>query len=139
MTGSGDDLCRCPGENRDDPTHLAPGFLTYAIQIARHHHERWDGCGYPDGLAGTAIPLAARLMAIADVFDALISKRVYKEPMPRAMARDIMACERGSLFDPELLDVFLANFDAFCVIAQRHPDEQTEGVPEAATVITTSP
>lgn len=102
----------------------APGFLIHAIQIARHHHERWDGAGYPDGLAGEAIPLSARLMAIADVFDALISRRVYKEPMHFEKARDIMARQRGLHFDPVLLDLFLANFPLFCAIAARHPDEE---------------
>ncbi len=115
----------------------APGFLTHAIQIARHHHERWDGHGYPDKLAGDAIPLAARLMAIADVFDALISRRVYKEPMTRESARDLMAKNRATQFDPDLLDIFLANFDRFCVIAMRLPDAEptpapTEGIEAAA-------
>lgn len=99
------------------------GFLVYATQIARHHHERWDGTGYPDGLAGTDIPLAARLMAIADVFDALISRRTYKAPMPPAQAREVMAAQRGRHFDPGLLDVFLDAFDEFCEIARKRPDE----------------
>jgi putative two-component system response regulator len=108
------------------------GFLTYAMQIARHHHERWDGSGYPDGLAGTAIPLAARLMAIADVFDALISQRAYKGAMPPAQAREIMAAERGKHFDPDLLDVFLGAFDEFCGIASRRPDEPAATAPSQA-------
>ena len=103
-----------------------PGFLMYATQIARHHHERWDGTGYPDRLAGTAIPLAARLMAIADVFDALISRRSYKAPIPPAVARETMAAGRGRQFDPDLLDVFLESFDEFCEIARRRPDDAAD-------------
>jgi putative two-component system response regulator len=99
-------------------------FLTFAMQIANHHHERWDGSGYPDGLAGEAIPLAARLMAIADVFDALISRRVYKKAMPHDEARALMVSQRGQHFDPDLLDAFVANFAEFCEIAGRHPDEE---------------
>ena len=98
-------------------------FLDFAIQIAHHHHERWDGSGYPDGLVGEQTPLAARLMAIADVFDALISRRVYKEAMPFGQALQIMSGQRGQHFDPDLLDLFLADFDAFCDIARRFPDE----------------
>ncbi|WP_157271933.1 HD-GYP domain-containing protein [Azohydromonas aeria] len=98
-------------------------FLAYARDIALRHHERWDGSGYPGGLAGEAIPLPARLMAIADVFDALISRRVYKAPMPMEQVREILAAERGRHFDPDLLDCFLAHYDEFCAIARRHPDE----------------
>ncbi len=98
-------------------------FLTYAKQVALHHHERWDGSGYPDGLAGDAIPLPARLMAVADVFDALISRRVYKPPMAYEAARAIMVEQRGRHFDPDLLDAFVAGFEDFCAIARCHPDE----------------
>ena len=81
-------------------------FLTYAMQIARHHHERWDGTGYPDGLAGRGIPLAARLMAVADVYDALISRRPYKEPWPVQDALDHIAAQAGKHFDPALVALF---------------------------------
>ena len=97
-------------------------FLAVAKQIARHHHERWDGHGYPDGLAGDAIPLAARLMALADVFDALISRRVYKPALPYTRARDIIAGSRGTHLDPDVVDAFLADFDTFRAIAERHAD-----------------
>ncbi|NKI94183.1 two-component system response regulator [Rhizobacter sp. SG703] len=113
-------------------THAPAPFLSYACEIALHHHERWDGSGYPDGLAGDAIPLAARLMAVADVFDALISRRVYKSALGFGEVRCIMAAQRGRHFDPDLLDAFLADFDAFCTIAQCHPDEPEpvhDGVP----------
>jgi putative two-component system response regulator len=104
-------------------THEPVTFLVFAKQVARHHHERWNGSGYPDGLAGDAIPLAARLMAVADVFDAMISRRVYKAPIPFAQVREMMAAERGQHFDPDLLDSFIDGFEAFCDIARRHPDD----------------
>ncbi len=101
-------------------------FLAVAKQIARHHHERWDGHGYPDGLAGDAIPLAARLMALADVFDALISRRVYKPALPYARARDIIAGSRGTHLDPDVVDAFLADFETFRTIAERHADSDDD-------------
>ena len=97
-------------------------FLALAKEIARWHHERWDGNGYPDGLAGDAIPISARLMALADVFDALISRRVYKQPMPFEEARDIIVAERGRQFDSDVTDAFLAGFAEFGAIAEHHRD-----------------
>lgn len=97
-------------------------FLVHAKEVAMHHHERWDGTGYPDRLAGDAIPLAARLMALADVFDALISRRVYKEPFSFEVARAMMAPQRGRHFDPDLLDAFLAHYQDFCDIARAYPE-----------------
>lgn len=95
-------------------------FLTFAKEIARWHHEKWDGSGYPDGLAGDAIPVSARLMALADVFDALISVRVYKPAMSFDQARAIIAAGRGVHFDPDMTDAFLTGFDEFQAIAQRY-------------------
>ena len=95
-------------------------FLTLAKEIAHWHHEKWDGSGYPDHLAGDAIPVSARLMAIADVFDALISVRVYKPAMPFDQAQAIIAAGRGSQFDPDMADAFLAGFDSFVQIAEKH-------------------
>ncbi len=92
-------------------------FLTHAKEIVRWHHERWDGSGYPDGLSGEKIPVAARLMALADVFDALISKRVYKEAYPFSEVRKIIASERGRQFDPDITDAFMAHCDEFEAIA----------------------
>jgi len=97
-------------------------FLALAKEIAHWHHEKWDGTGYPDGLAGEAIPVAARLMAVADVFDAIISPRVYKPPMPMEQARDIIAEERSRHFDPDVVEAFLADFDAFSAIAHHYRD-----------------
>ena len=99
-----------------------PGFLALAKEIAHWHHEKWDGSGYPDGLAGEAIPLSARIMAVADVFDALISRRAYKDPLPPEQVMDIIAAGRGRHFDPDMADVFLAHFGEFCAIADCHRD-----------------
>ncbi|MDZ4252426.1 MAG: two-component system response regulator [Sulfuritalea sp.] len=97
-------------------------FLSVAKEIAHWHHEKWDGSGYPDGLAGDAIPVAARLMALADVFDAVISVRVYKPAMSYAYAREIIAAGRGKHFDPDVTDAFFAGFDEFVGIAERYRD-----------------
>ena len=102
-------------------------FLRVASEIAYGHHERWDGKGYPQGIAGTEIPLSARLMALADVYDALISKRVYKPAMPHAEAVAIIREGRGSHFDPDVLDVFLHQTDRFHDIASRFSDNTSEG------------
>ena len=82
-------------------------FVKVAYNVARYHHERWDGRGYPEGLVGTMIPLEARIMAIADVYDALVSKRVYKDPMSFEKSASIMCECMGTQFDPNLKAVFL--------------------------------
>lgn len=99
-------------------------FLAMAKDIAHYHHERWDGKGYPEGLSGDAIPVSARLMAIADVFDALISKRVYKAAMSFEEARDIIARDRGKHFDPDVVDAFLAAFEDIKYIAEHYRDTE---------------
>ena len=88
-------------------------YLTCAEDIATYHHERWDGTGYPKGLKGEEIPLSARIMAIADVFDALISERCYKKAMPPEEAFQIIREESGSHFDPRLTEVFLNHVSDF--------------------------
>ena len=98
-------------------------FLRLAREISLTHHEKWDGSGYPGGLAGDAIPVSARLMALADVFDALINRRVYKAPMPYEEARSIIVADRGKHFDPDVVDAFVATFDQFVRIAERYRDE----------------
>jgi putative two-component system response regulator len=85
-------------------------YLAAGRSIALAHHEKWDGSGYPAGLAGEDIPLFGRICAIADVFDALTSKRPYKEPYPNEKALEIMREGRGTHFQPELLDLFFDNF-----------------------------
>lgn len=97
-------------------------FLRLAREIALTHHEKWDGSGYPAGLAGEAIPLSGRLMAIAGVYDALISARVYKPAFSHEEAREIIVRGRGSHFDPALVDAFLACEAQFRDIASRHRD-----------------
>lgn len=97
-------------------------FLACAKEIAYSHQEKWNGSGYPQGLAGEAIPLSARLMALADVYDALISRRVYKEPQSHEEAARIIADGRGSHFDPDLVDAFLAIHEQFREIAARFRD-----------------
>jgi len=84
----------------------ASTFLQTAIAIVRHHHEHFDGSGYPDGLAGAAIPLAARIVAISDVYDALRARRVYKPPLSHKMAFQIMTEGSPGHFDPELMFAF---------------------------------
>jgi putative two-component system response regulator len=96
--------------------------LTLGAEIALTHHERWDGHGYPSGLRGDEIPLAGRIVAIADVFDALTSDRVYRQAMPLATALGNMASESGSHFDPGLLDLFLEGRDAVAAIEAAHPE-----------------
>lgn len=92
------------------------GFIRIGIEIARHHHEKWNGGGYPDGLSGEAIPLSARIMAVGDVYDALRSKRCYKDAFPHEKARGILVEERGKHFDPALIDVFLSVEERFAAI-----------------------
>lgn len=100
-------------------------FLKLAKEIAHRHHEKWDGSGYPDGLAGEQIPLSARIMAIADVFDALISKRVYKPAFSFEHAKALISEGRDTAFDPDLVDVFIANYPVYCAIAASHTDHAT--------------
>lgn len=88
-------------------------FYEDAYDIAMYHHEKWDGTGYPTGLKGEDIPLAARIMAIADVYDALVSKRVYKDPMASEEAFDIIIKEAGHHFDPDLVDTLKEIKDEF--------------------------
>ena len=84
-------------------------YLEFAYEIATYHHERWSGGGYPKGIKGEEIPLSARIMAIADVFDALVSRRSYKEPFTYEKAIEIMKEESGTHFDPNLMEVFLSD------------------------------
>jgi putative two-component system response regulator len=86
-------------------------FLSTAREIAWTHHERWDGTGYPRGLSGDVIPLAGRLMAVADVYDALISRRVYKDKIPHEDAVDIIQSGSGTQFDPDVVSAFMAKVE----------------------------
>ncbi|MBW2678848.1 MAG: HD domain-containing protein [Deltaproteobacteria bacterium] len=93
-------------------------ILRIAQVIAISHHEKWNGRGYPRGLAGDKIPIAGRIVGLADVFDALTSKRPYKIPYPVEVAVDIIQKERGEHFDPDVADVFLENIDEFVKIKE---------------------
>lgn len=100
-------------------------FLSMGRDIAYFHHERWDGRGYPEGLSGARIPLAARIVAVSDVYDALTSKRPYKEAWPHERARDIILQERGKSFDPDIVDAFVAREEAIVAIRSECVDLDT--------------
>ena len=93
-------------------------FFSLAKEIIRWHHEQWDGSGYPDALSGEEIPLSARIMAIADVFDALATKRFYKEAVPLDEVKAIITNGRGTQFDPAIVDVLLSHWEVFKTIVQ---------------------
>lgn len=97
-------------------------FLNIAKDISRYHHEKWDGSGYPDGLQGDAIPISARLMALADIFDALVSERAYKPAFPIEKVIETISQGRDSFFDPDIVDAFLQRQNDFIAIAKRHAD-----------------
>ncbi|ATX81390.1 HD domain-containing protein [Mariprofundus ferrinatatus] len=100
-------------------------FLILASDISLTHHEKWDGSGYPAGLKGDEIPFSGRLMAVADVYDALISKRVYKPAFSHEKACKIIIEGKGTHFDPDIVDAFVAIEDEFCDIARQYGDENT--------------
>ena len=100
----------------------ADNFLVFAKEIAYSHHEKWDGSGYPEGLAGDNIPISARLMAVADVYDALISRRVYKLPFSHEKAYAIIVEGKGSHFDPDIVDAFIDIADEFYAISSSYLD-----------------
>ena len=106
----------------DKAMKLVPnsGYLKEARHLASYHHEKWDGTGYPEGLSGENIPLSARVMAVSDVLDALLSKRCYKPPMDFDKAIGIIKDGSGKQFDPEIVDVLLDNLPAFKAIADEH-------------------
>lgn len=114
-----------PSERLTEPF----AFLETAALMAESHHERWDGTGYPKGLRGEAIPLPGRLMAMADVFDALISRRPYKVPMPLEQAVELIRGERGRHFDPDVVDAFLALVPQLAEVARRFDDAAVVGEP----------
>ncbi len=113
-------------QHAESQLHMHVAFLSTAKEIALSHQEKWDGSGYPQGLAGDAIPLSARLMAVADVYDALISRRVYKAPMSHEQAVAIIEQGRGQHFDPDITDAFLALQDTFHAIAARYADSDDD-------------
>ena len=119
--------CLCQIEHRLGRSN----FLQMAREIALAHHERWDGTGYPNGIAGDGIPLAARIVSIADVYDALSSRRVYKDPMPHGQCVDIIREGAGTQFDPQLVEIWLKISDQYRDLAQRYSPSAigSDGVP----------
>lgn len=107
-------------------------FLKLAKEIAYSHQEKWDGSGYPEGLSGDDIPISGRLMAVADVYDALVRRRVYKGPVPHEVAVEIMTEGRGQHFDPDMVDAFLAMQDTVTSIAARFLDDEADLAKQAA-------
>lgn len=101
-------------------------FLSTAKEIALSHHEKWDGSGYPEGLFADDIPISARLMAIADVYDSLISRRIYKDGMSHEKARTIILEGKATHFDPDIVDAFIAIQDEFQSIAIRYVDSNSD-------------
>ena len=113
-------------------------FLTTATEIARYHHERFDGTGYPSGLSGESIPLSARIVAVADVFDALTSERVYKKAMRPLDAKVLIESEAGKHFDPVIVSAFTESWDRFLSLAMKTcaiPSDEKAELEEAETVV----
>lgn len=108
----------------------ATEFTAVAKDIAYSHHEKWDGTGYPLGLSGEKIPLPARMMALADVYDALVSRRYYKPPIPHAEAMTQIVQKSGTHFDPDLVDAFVECSQSFRDIAERYRDDSESQQPE---------
>ena len=110
------------------------GFLSLAKQIALSHQEKWDGSGYPQGLAGDDIPIAARLMTLADVYDALASRRVYRDRLPHETVVKELVAGSGTHFDPDIVEAFLSIQDEFAAIARKYADADAaagEGAPDS--------
>jgi len=114
-------------------------FLQLAREIAYSHHEKWDGSGYPEGLRGEAIPLSARLMAVADVYDALISRRIYKEPMPHEQAVTVIRMASGRHFDPDIVQAFLDIEGSFQAIATAYGDSEADIARKRAYLLDAQP
>lgn len=106
-----------------------------AVSIALHHHERWDGSGYPTGLRGSEIPLAARIVSVIDVYDALIHDRPYRSALDEREALDIIERDRGRAFDPDVVDAFLENLAEIRRIERTHRDHSpsVREIPASAT------
>ncbi len=121
-------------QHAEDQLGMDVDFLHFAKEIAYGHQEKWDGSGYPEGLAGDAIPISARLMAVADVYDALVSRRVYKAPMSHEDAVAFIKNGRGSHFDPDICDAFLACQARFQTIAAQYVDTDADLAKEATAL-----
>lgn len=104
----------------------ASPLLTIVKEVVLSHQEKWDGTGYPRALAGTDIPVSARIIALADVYDALITSKVYKDGVPHDKAVQIIFSERGAHFDPDMVDAFVEIQDSFAEIAKRYADTDAD-------------
>lgn len=120
-------------QRAEDQLGMDVPFLRLAKEMAYCHQERWSGSGYPEGKSGDAIPASARLMAVADVYDALVSPRVYKKGMPHEQAAAIIMEKRGVDFDPDIVDAFVELQDEFQAIARRFADEDWHEYGERST------
>ena len=118
--------------NAQASVHDETELFEVAKELVYSHHEKWDGSGYPQGLRAEAIPIPARVMALADVYDALISPRVYKPGMPHEMAVQIIVQGRGRHFDPDVVDAFLACADEFNAVALRFADTESDWIGQAS-------
>jgi putative two-component system response regulator len=107
-----------------DSQHPGNEFIKTGIAIALYHHEKWDGSGYPHGLKGTDIPLEARILALGDVYDALTSKRCYKEAFSHEKSREIIMQSNDAHFDPAIVDAFLNIEDEFIRIRSFYQDDE---------------
>lgn len=116
-------------ENAEQQMGKKISFLDCVKETAYYHHEKWDGAGYPAGIKGDAIPLSARLMAVADVYDALISPRVYKRAMSHEEAAETIMAGRGTHFDPDIVDAFEEVSADFAAIARRYADRDNQKDP----------
>jgi response regulator RpfG family c-di-GMP phosphodiesterase len=126
----GSDILRDVVAHRSEAT-----FLKMATVVARFHHERFDGNGYPEGLSGKAIPLAARIVALADVYDALTSERPYKKAYSPKMTREMIVAQSGMQFDPDIVKAFLLRFDDFVAVRDRYPAQQEPGTGLAESLL----
>jgi len=120
-------------QTAEDSLGVEVPFLKFAKEIAYTHHEKWDGSGYPQGLSGDDIPMSGRLMAVADVYDALVRTRVYKGPVAHSVAREIMTEGSGTHFDPDIVDAFFAAEDKVTAIAAQFRDDQADFAKHRAT------
>jgi putative two-component system response regulator len=105
---------------------LHSAMLNFAKELTLSHHEKWNGKGYPEGLAETRIPLSARLVALADVYDALISNKIYRQGMSHDSAVGVIFSERGQHFDPDVVDAFMDLLPEFEEVARRHADSEQD-------------
>jgi putative two-component system response regulator len=110
----------------------ADQFLALSRQIALSHHEQWDGSGYPQGLQGKDIPLAARIVALADVYDALTSNRAYRPAVSHGEARDWIVSNYGSQFDPEVVEAFVAREGDFAKLSRANMSLRQEAIQRKA-------